>query len=98
MEPRHTERVVIRRAPKARAFVVVGIILGIVGIVAVSLLFPPDAALGATLVTGYFLLWGTVVGLVGGLVVWLWVDRRSKRRAHELDAEKLGPADDTTSS
>ena len=94
MEPRHTERVVIRRAPKARAFVVVGIILGVIGVVAISLLFPPDAALGQTLVTGYFLLWGTVIGLVGGLLVWLWADWRSKRRSHELDAEKLGPADD----
>jgi cell division protein FtsX len=95
MESPREERVVMRRAPRARSFVVLGIILGVVGVVAASLLFPPDPALGTGLVTGYFLLWGMIVGLVGGLLVWLWADWRSKRRATEVIAQKLGPEDDT---
>jgi hypothetical protein len=93
------ERATARRAPRARAFLFVGIVLGIAGVLAAASLFPPDPALGATLVTGYFLLWGIVTGLTGGLLVWLWADHRSKRRATEvtlgrLDPESLGPGRD----
>ena len=83
------ERAIARRAPRARAFIFVGIVLGIAGVVAASSLFPPDPALGPALVTGYFLLWGIVVGLTGGVLAWLWADRRSKARATEVTIERL---------
>ena len=60
------ERVMMRRAPRARSFVVLGIIVGVVAVLAVSSLFPPDPALGAGLVSGYFLLWGVTIGAGGG--------------------------------
>lgn len=85
----------MRRAPRARSFVLVGIAFGVIGVLAVASLFPPDPSLGAGLVSGYFLLWGVTVGLVAGLVVWLVVDRRSKKRAKEVIAERLGPDSDT---
>lgn len=89
-----THRVSIRRAPRARAFVLVGIALGIIGVLVGSSFFPPDPALGPALVTGYFMLWGVVVGLTGGLIVWLIVDRRSKKLAREVTMERSGPDDE----
>jgi hypothetical protein len=89
------ERVMIRRAPRARSFVLLGIACGVVAVLAVSSLFPPDPALGAGLVSGYFLLWGVTVGLVIGLVTWLAVDRVSKRRAQEVIAQRVGPNTDS---
>jgi Na+/proline symporter len=88
------ERVMMRRAPRARSFVLLGIIVGVVAVLAVSSLFPPDPALGAGLVSGYFLLWGVTIGLVVGIVTWLAVDRVSKRRAKEVIAERFGPESD----
>jgi hypothetical protein len=88
------ERATARRAPRARAFVFAGIALGITGVLAASSLFPPDPALGPTLVTGYFLLWGIVVGVTGGLLVWLFADWRSKRLAREVTIEKVDTVGD----
>ena len=84
----------MRRAPRARTFVLLGIALGTVTVLAVASLFPPDPALGAGLISGYFLLWGATVGLVVGLLTWLAADRISKRRAKEVIAERLGPDTD----
>lgn len=92
MENPREERVIVRRAPRARAFVFVGIALGVIGVITASSFFPPDPELGLGLVTGYFLLWGVVVGFVGGLLAWLWADLRSKRRAQSAVAEKSGPS------
>ena len=86
----------MRRAPRARTFVLLGIALGVITVLAIASLFPPDPALGAGLVSGYFILWGATVGLVVGLLAWLAADRMSKRRAKEVIAERLGPdADDS---
>ena len=81
----------MRRAPRARAFVLLGVFVGVVTVLTVASLFPPDPALGAGLVSGYFLLWGATIGLVVGLLAWLGADRLSKRRAKEVIAERLGP-------
>jgi hypothetical protein len=88
----------MRRAPRARSFVLIGITVGVVAVLAVSSLFPADPALGAGLVSGYFLLWGVTVGLVVGLLAWLAADRMSKRRAKEVIAERLGPEADADQS
>ena len=91
MDNRPPERIIARRAPRARSFVLLGIVVGVVTILAVSSLFSPDPALGAGLVSGYFLLWGVVVGLVVGLLAWLAADRVSKRRATEVIVQRMGP-------
>ena len=93
MDTPSNERATARRAPRARSFVLVGIIVGTLGTLVVSSLFPPDPELGQVLVSGYFLLWGVLVGLVGGLLVWLWADSRSKKRAAEVEIQRLGPDD-----
>ena len=85
------ERMMIRRAPRARTFVLLGIALGVIAVLAAASFFPPDPELGAGLESGYFLLWGVTVGLVVGLLAWLAADRLSKRRAKEVIAERLGP-------
>jgi hypothetical protein len=92
------ERLMMRRAPRARSFVLLGIGVGVVAVLTVASLFPPDPSLGAGLVSGYFLLWGVTVGLVVGLLTWLVADRRSKRRAKEVIAQRFGPENDDTSS
>jgi Na+/proline symporter len=91
MDTSPPERLIARRAPRARSFVLLGIVVGVVAVLAVSSLFPPDPALGAGLVSGYFLLWGVVVGLVVGLLSWLGADRVSKRRAKEVVVQRFGP-------
>lgn len=88
----------MRRAPRAKSFVLLGTIVGVVAVLAVSSLFPPDPALGAGLVAGYFVLWGVTIGLVVGLLAWLAADRISKRRAKEVIAERLGPDADAEPS
>ena len=92
------ERLMMRRAPRARSFVLLGIGVGVVAVLAVASLFPPDPSLGAGLVSGYFLLWGVTVGLVVGLLTWLVADRRSKRRAKEVIAQRFGPDNDDVPS
>lgn len=88
-----THRVTIRRAPRPRAFVLVGIAIGVVGVLFGSSFFPPDPALGPGLVTGYFMVWGVAVGVTGGLISWLIADRRSKKTATEVTMEQTGPED-----
>ncbi len=91
MDQPSAQRVMMRRAPRARSFVLLGIGCGVVAVLTVSSLFSPDPALGAGLVAGYFLLWGIVVGLVAGLLAWLVADQVSKRKATEVIAERVGP-------
>jgi hypothetical protein len=91
MDKPASERVMIRRAPRARTFVLLGVALGVVAVLATASLFPPDPELGAGLVSGYFLLWGATLGLVAGLLAWLAADRISKRRTKEVIAERVGP-------
>jgi NhaP-type Na+/H+ or K+/H+ antiporter len=91
MDQPSPERVMMRRAPRARSFVLLGMGGGVIAVLAVSSMFSPDPALGAGLVAGYFLLWGVVVGLVVGLLAWLIADRVSKRQATEVIVERLGP-------
>jgi Na+/proline symporter len=67
--------------------VLVGIAFGILAVLIVSSFFPPDPQLGPALVAGYFMVWGVVVGLAGGLTVWLVVDSRSKKAAKEVTVE-----------
>jgi len=94
MDQPSPERVMMRRAPRARSFVLLGVGFGVVAVLAAASLFPPDPALGAGLVSGYFLLWGVTVGLVVGLLAWLLADRLSKRRAKEVVVERVRPDSD----
>jgi Na+/proline symporter len=94
MENLPPERVMMRRAPRARSFVLLGMVCGVVAVLAVASLFPADPELGSGLVSGYFLLWGVTVGLVVGLLTWLGADRLSKRRAKEVIAQRFGPDTD----
>jgi protein-S-isoprenylcysteine O-methyltransferase Ste14 len=94
MDSSSAERATARRAPRARSFVLVGVVLGSIGTLVVSSLFPPDPELGQALVSGYFLLWGVLIGLVGGLLAWLWADHRSKKRVTDVEIQRLGPDDE----
>lgn len=91
METDPVTRVSVRRAPRARGFVFLGVALGAVGSLVAASLFPVDPALGFALVAGYLSVWGITLGVTGGLLVWLLADWRSKKRAHEVSVERLGP-------
>jgi presenilin-like A22 family membrane protease len=91
MESDSVTRVSVRRAPRARGFVFLGVVIGVVGSLVATSLFPVDPALGFALVAGYLSVWGITLGVTGGLVAWLVADWRSKRRVHEVSVERLGP-------
>lgn len=79
----------IRRAPRFSAFMVVGALLGLLGTLLVTALFPADPAVGFAATFGYFALFGVPTGAVLGALAAILLDRRATRRATEVVAGKL---------
>lgn len=82
------EQVRVRRAPKIPAFMVVGGLLGFLGTVIATSLFPADENVGFTTLVAYFSLYGITIGVLLGAVVGVVLDRRSQKRARLVDAER----------
>lgn len=80
--------VVVRRAPKIPAFMVVGGLLGFLVVLIITPLFPVDPLVGLPTLVGYFSLYGITAGVVLGAIVGILLDRRSQKRARTLDAER----------
>ena len=78
----------VRRAPKLAAFVLAGVAVGLVGTLLVTSFFPADPSVGFAVLAGYFSLYGVTAGLVLGIVVWLILDRRSKREEKRAKARR----------
>jgi hypothetical protein len=78
------EQMVVRRAPRLIPFVFLGGALGFIGSLIATSLFPVDPSVGFAALAGYFSLFGVTGGIGAGLVVWLVLDRRSKRSAREV--------------
>ena len=78
----------IRRAPKLAPFVLVGAAVGLVGTLIATALFPADPGVGFSVLAGYFSLYGVTAGLTGGVIWWLVLDRRSKRRERDILAKR----------
>lgn len=78
----------LRRAPKLAPFVVLGAGTGLIGTLAVTALFPVDPSVGFSVLAGYFALYGVTGGIGVGLLVWLLIDRRSKKRERTVTAER----------
>lgn len=86
-EPRE-EEMLVRRAPKLAPFVLLGIAVGLIGTLLATSLFPADPSVGFAVLAGYFSLYGVTAGLVLGILVWLVLDRRSKREEKSARARR----------
>lgn len=82
-----TERVTVRRAPKIPAFLIVGGGVGAIVTFILTSLFPVDPLVGFGPLFAYFSLFGVTAGVLLGAILALIVDRRSKKRAKEGEAE-----------
>lgn len=81
--------VTIRRAPKFSVFVVVGALVGFLGTLVLTSLFPADPDVGFAASFGYFALFGVPIGVAIAVVIALIADRRASRRSTEVIAGKL---------
>ena len=86
-EPRE-EEMRVRRAPKLAPFVLLGIAVGLIGTLLATSFFPADPSVGFAVLAGYFSLYGVTAGLVLGILVWLVLDRRSKREEKSARARR----------
>lgn len=85
-----TERatVQVRRAPKIPAFMVVGGLVGFLGTLVATSLFPADPQVGFAALLGYFSLYGVTAGVLVGAIIGIVLDRRSQKRVRTLEAER----------
>ena len=84
----HEELVRVRRAPKMAPFAVLGMGFGFTTTVILTALFPPDPTIGFGTLAGYFSIFGVSAGLGVGVVVWLLLDRRSKKTEKQVRMRK----------
>lgn len=85
-----TERatVQVRRAPKISAFMVVGALMGFLGTLVATTLYPADPQVGYAALLGYFSLYGITAGVLVGAIVGIVLDRRSQKSVRTLQAER----------
>lgn len=85
---------VVRRAPRVQVFLLGGALLGVVVALVVALLGPANPEFTVGSIFGYFVVVFGIVGVGVGALVWLLLDRRSRRRAHTVHARAVtDPAD-----
>lgn len=84
-----TAEVRIRRAPKYPVFLVLGALVGFLGTLILTALFPADPSVGFAPLFGYFLVFGIPIGVVLGALVAIILDRVSIVRAKNLTAEQV---------
>jgi len=78
----------VRRAPKFGAFMGVGAALGLIGTFIATIQFPADPSVGFGPLFAYFSLFGVSAGVVLGALLALMFDRRSRKRAKLVAAER----------
>lgn len=78
----------IRRAPKLAPFVLLGAAVGLIGTLVATSLFPADPTVGFSVLAGYFSLYGVTAGIAVGVLWWLVLDRRSKKRERDITARR----------
>jgi hypothetical protein len=70
------------------SFVVVFGALGIFGTAVVTSLYPADPSVGFLALFGYFALYGITASVTLGVLVWLLLDLRSRRRVRVVRMER----------
>jgi hypothetical protein len=80
--------VTIRRAPRIGTFLVVGAMVGLLGTLIATSLFPADENVGFAASFAYFCLYGIPAGVVLFAIPALILDWRSRRRARTVTATR----------
>lgn len=83
-----TSEVVIRRAPRFGAFLMIGVLLGAIGALIATSMYPVDPAVGFFGTLGYLMVYGIAFGLLLGAIGVLIADSVSRRRARRVLAER----------
>jgi hypothetical protein len=78
----------VRRSPRLMSFVVVFGTLGVFGTAVVTSLYPADPSVGFLALFGYFALYGITVSVTVGVLIWLVLDVRSRRRVRVVRMER----------
>jgi hypothetical protein len=78
----------LRRSPKLSAFVALSAVVGFFVTLILTGLFPADPSLGFATLFAYFALYGITGTVALGIVVWLIVDLRSRKKATEVTLER----------
>ena len=87
-ETRETRTATLRRAPKYGVFIGVGVVLGLVVAVVLTLAFPADPNVGMVPTVAYVSLYGIAAGGVLGAVVAIIADRTSRRHLRIVEVER----------
>lgn len=78
----------LRRSPKLAAFVATSAVAGFFVTLIATSLFPADPTLGFGALFAYFALYGVTGCVTLGVVWWLLLERRSRRKAISVRMEK----------
>lgn len=85
---------VVRRAPKVQVFLVGGALLGVLAALPATLLGRENEEFTFGALFGYFLVLFGILGVALGAVVWLVLDRRSKKHTYTMTAEVVEDYED----
>lgn len=85
---------VVRRAPKVQVFLIGGALLGVIAALVVTAVGEanPEFTFGSTF--GYFLVIFGILGVGVGAIVWLVLDRRSKKHTYTVTAQSVDRYED----
>ena len=78
----------IRRAPKLAPFVVLGAGLGFIITLTLTSFFHSDPTIGFASLSGYFSIFGVTAGITLGILWWLILDLRSRKREKQVRMER----------
>jgi hypothetical protein len=85
-----THEVQLRRSPKLVAFVLIFGLIGFFGTLIVTGLYPADPSIGFLALFGYFALFGVTASVGVGILLWLLLDLRSRKRAKTVRMKNEG--------
>ncbi|NUL47481.1 hypothetical protein F7P69_20085 [Cellulosimicrobium funkei] len=85
---------VVRRAPKVQVFLVGGAVLGMVAALIATSVGGENEDFTFGALFGYFLVLFGIVGVALGALVWLVLDRRSKKHTYTVTAEAVEDYED----
>jgi hypothetical protein len=78
----------LRRSPKLMAFILVSGLFGFFATAIVTGLYPADPSIGFIALFAYFALFGVSGSIALGVMVWLVIDMRSKKRMTVVAMER----------
>lgn len=88
----HTD-VTIRRAPRIGTFLVMGAVVGALGTLVLTSLFPADPSVGFAASYAYFCLYGVPIGVAIFGLLGALLDGAATRRARNATAERVEVGD-----